>query len=138
MIKAIMGLKGSGKTKALADMANQAVAQSRGNVVYIEKGKTLMFDINHKARLVNIDDYGISDYEGLYGFLAGLVAGNHDITDVFIDSVTKICTYDISDIEAFLIKADALSKLDDTNITVTISGDAAEATDGIRKYLIEI
>ncbi len=138
MIKAIMGLKGSGKTKALADMANQAVAQSRGNVVYIEKGKTLMFDINHKARLVNIDDYGISDYEGLYGFLAGLVAGNHDITDVFIDSVTKICTYDISDIEAFLIKADALSKLDDTNITVTISGDAAEATEGIRKYLIEI
>lgn len=138
MIKAIMGLKGSGKTKALADMANQAVAQSRGNVVYIEKGKTLMFDINHKARLVNIDDYGISDYEGLYGFLAGLVAGNHDITDVFIDSVTKICTYDISDIEAFLIKADALSKLDDINITVTISGDAAEATDGIRKYLIEI
>ena len=122
MIKAIMGLKGSGKTKALADMANQAVAQSRGNVVY----------------LVNIDDYGISDYEGLYGFLAGLVAGNHDITDVFIDSVTKICTYDISDIEAFLIKADALSKLDDTNITVTISGDAAEATEGIRKYLIEI
>lgn len=138
MIKAIMGLKGSGKTKALADMANQAVAQSRGNVVYIEKGKTLMFDINHKARLVNIDDYGISDYEGLYGFLAGLVAGNHDITDVFIDSVTKICTYDISDIEAFLIKADALSKLDDLDITVTISGDAAEATDGIRKYLIEI
>lgn len=138
MIKAIMGLKGSGKTKALADMANQAVAQSRGNVVYIEKGKTLMFDINHKARLVNIDDYGISDYEGLYGFLAGLVAGNHDITDVFIDSVTKICTYDISDIEAFLIKADALSKLDDINITVTISGDAAEATEGIRKYLIEI
>lgn len=138
MIKAIMGLKGSGKTKALADMANQAVAQSRGNVVYIEKGKTLMFDINHKARLVNIDDYGISDYEGLYGFLAGLVAGNHDITDVFIDSVTKICTYDISDIEAFLVRADALSKLDDTNITVTISGDAAEATEGIRKYLIEI
>ena len=138
MIKAIMGLKGSGKTKALADLANQAVAQSRGNVVYIEKGKTLMFDINHKARLVNIDDYGISDYEGLYGFLAGLVAGNHDITDVFIDSVTKICTYDISDIEAFLIKADALSKLDDINITVTISGDAAEATEGIRKYLIEI
>ena len=52
--------------------------------------------------------------------------------------MTKICTYDISDIEAFLIKADALSKLDDTNITVTISGDAAEATEGIRKYLIEI
>lgn len=138
MIKAIMGLKGSGKTKALADMANRAVAHSRGNVVYIEKGKTLMFDINHRARLVNIDDYGISDYEGLYGFLAGLVAGNHDITDVFIDSVTKICTYDISDIEAFLVRADALSKLDDLDITVTISGDAAEATEGIRKYLIEI
>ncbi len=54
MIKAIMGLKGTVKTKALADLCNQAVAADHGNVVYIEKGKTLMFTINSRTRLVNI------------------------------------------------------------------------------------
>ena len=65
MIKAIMGLKGTGKTKALADLCNQAVAADHGNVVYIEKGKTLMFTINSRARLVNIEDYEISDFDGI-------------------------------------------------------------------------
>ncbi len=104
MVKAIMGLKGSGKTKTLADLANKAVEADTGNVVYVEKGKTLMFDINYKARLINIEDYHIKDYDAFYGFLAGLIAGNHDITEIFVDSITKICYYDIAAIEKLLKK----------------------------------
>ena len=59
MIKAIMGLKGSGKTKALADQANRAADVGKGDVVYIEKGTTLMYDVSHQVRLVNIEDYAI-------------------------------------------------------------------------------
>lgn len=138
MVKAIMALKGSGKTKALADMANKAVAAEHGDVVYIEKGKTLMFDINHRARLINVEDYGVKDYESMAGFVAGLMAGNHDITDIFIDSITKICSYDITGLEAFLMRVSDLAATDNVNVTVTISGDAKEATAGIRKYLIEV
>lgn len=135
MIKAIMGLKGTGKTKALADLANQAVAADHGNVVYIEKGKTLMFTINSRARLINIEDYEISDFDVFYGFVAGLVAGNHDITEIFIDSITKICAPDLDAVEAFLVKAKKLSETYNVNITVTISGDTVTASDGLKAFL---
>lgn len=135
MIKAIMGLKGTGKTKALADLANQAVAADHGNVVYIEKGKTLMFTINSRARLVNIEDYAISDFDAFYGFVAGLIAGNHDITEIFIDSITKICAPDLDAVEAFLVKAKKLSDTYNVNISVTISGDTAAASDGLKAFL---
>ncbi len=135
MIKAIMGLKGTGKTKALADQCNQAVAADHGNVVYIEKGKTLMFTINSRARLVNIEDYAIKDFDAFYGFVAGLMAGNHDITEIFIDSITKICAPDLDAVEAFLDKVAALSEAYNVNVTVTVSGDVNAASDGIKKYL---
>lgn len=134
MIKAIMGLKGTGKTKALADLANQAVAAERGDVVYIEKGNTLMFTISSRARLVNVEDYAIKDFDSFYGFVAGLIAGNHDITEIFIDSITKICAPDLEAIENFLDKANKLSKDYNVNITLTISGDATNVSDGLKKY----
>lgn len=136
MVKAIMGLKGSGKTKALADMANAAVAADNGNIIYIEKGKTLIYDISYKARLVDIEDYRISDYDTLYGFIAGLIAGDHDISEIFIDSISKICSYSIPDIEKFLARVDEVSAIDNIKVTVTVSGDMADATEKIKKYLI--
>lgn len=135
MIKAIMGLKGTGKTKALADLCNQAVAADHGNVVYIEKGKTLMFTINSRARLVNIEDYEISDFDAFYGFVAGLMAGNHDITEIFIDSITKICAPDLDAVEVFLNKVKKLSDIYNVNVTVTVTGDVAAASAGLKSYL---
>lgn len=135
MIKAIMGLKGTGKTKALADLCNQAVAADHGNVVYIEKGKTLMFTINSRARLVNIEDYEISDFDTFYGFVAGLMAGNHDITEIFIDSITKICAPDLDAVEVFLNKVKKLSDVYNVNVTVTVTGDVAAVSAGLKSYL---
>ena len=75
MITILSGKKGSGKTKKLIDLAHKAVAESKGNVVCVEKGDTLTYDVDHKARLVNIGSYGIVGFEGLYGFIAGLLCG---------------------------------------------------------------
>ena len=135
MLKLIIGVKGTGKTKALADLCNQAVAADHGNVVYIEKGKTLMFTINSRARLVNIEDYEISDFDTFYGFVAGLMAGNHDITEIFIDSITKICAPDLDAVEVFLNKVKKLSDVYNVNVTVTVTGDVAAASAGLKNYL---
>jgi len=135
MVKAIMGLKGSGKTKTLVDMANAAVLAAKGSVVYIEKGKTLMYDVNSQARLIDVEEYGISDYDTMYGFIAGLISGNYDITDVFVDGLSKICGSDLDKLGALLEKVNGLTK-EDISVTVTISCDKAEATDGIKKFLI--
>ena len=90
MITLLIGKKGSGKTKKLIELANEAVQNSNGNVVVIEKGLKLTYDISHKARLVDSDAYGIEGLDALVGFVSGICAANYDVTDVFVDSTLKI------------------------------------------------
>ena len=108
MIRLIVGNKGSGKTKTLIAMTNEAVAASSGNVVCLEKGLKLTYDISHKARLVDTDEYGVEGFDALYGFIAGLMAGNYDITHIFVDATLKIGGRDY---EAFAALVDRLVKL---------------------------
>ena len=90
MIKLIIGKKGSGKTKKLVDMVNAATEQSLGNVVCIEKGDTLTYSVTHKARLIDAESYGISGYGEYYGMVAGIKAGNNDVTHIFGDATLRI------------------------------------------------
>lgn len=46
MVKLIMGLKGSGKTKQLVTDINEAVKNETGSMVCIEKGTKLRYDID--------------------------------------------------------------------------------------------
>ena len=103
MIKLLIGVKGTGKTKTLIEKANAAVATTKGNVVVVEKGVKLRLNIDYNARLLNTNDYLIFDGEELYGFIAGILASNNDITDLFIDSALKICNNDMVAFEKFLL-----------------------------------
>lgn len=137
MIKLIVGNKGTGKTKALIHLVNEAVKVSKGNVVCIEKGLKLTYDINHKARLVDSDEYGISGYDAFYGFISGLLAGNYDITDVFIDATFKIGGRDIPAFEAMIAKLVEHFNKSEVNITFTVSCDKSELTDATMHYAID-
>ena len=103
MINIIMGLKGSGKTKKLIDSINQAVESAQGDVVCIEYGKKLTYDVSHRVRLVDSKEYGINNLDMLKGFLSGLHAGNFDITNVYIDNLYKTIGTDRAAGEAFIL-----------------------------------
>ena len=122
MITLILGHKGSGKTKKLMAMYNAEVEQSKGNVVFIEKDNTLTYDLSHKARLVAAEDYAIKGFDALYGYIAGMCAGNYDITDIFVDSVLKIGGSDLNELESFVGR---LSKLD-AHIVMSVSAAKEE------------
>ena len=121
MVTLLIGKKGSGKTKKLIQLANEAVAASQGNVVVIEKGAKLTYDITSKARLIDTDQYSIKGYEMLYGFISGICAGNYDVTDILIDSTFKIAPEAIGGIEEFTKKLQTLSEYSGANIVVLIS-----------------
>ena len=116
MVTLLTGKKGSGKTKKLIQLANEAVASSSGNVVVVEKGQKLTYDVTHKARLVDTDHYEIQGYDALFGFLSGICAGNYDVTDIFVDSTFKICPEGIDGLEAFIKKASDLADASETKI----------------------
>ncbi|MBE6693243.1 MAG: hypothetical protein E7589_00560 [Ruminococcaceae bacterium] len=137
MIKLLIGVKGTGKTKTLIEKANAAVASTKGNVVVVEKGVKLRLNIDYNARLLNTNDYLIFDGEELYGFVAGILASNNDITDLFIDSALKICNNDMPVFEKFLLDLDELTAKsgNEINILITASMAAEEASEVVKKYL---
>ena len=131
MVSLLIGKKGTGKTKKLIALANEAVAASSGNVVVIEKGAKLTYDVTHKARLIDTDQYSVSGYDMLCGFISGICAGNYDVTDILVDSTFKICKEGIDGLEDFTKKMQNLSEASSTNIVLLISADEADIPDTI-------
>ena len=135
MIHVIMGLKGSGKTKKLIDGINAAVAQASGDVVCIEYGKKLTYDVTYKVRLVDSQEYGIKSVDMLKGFLSGMHAGNFDITHVFIDNLYKTIGADLAAAEDFVAWAAKFAANNSMEITVALSEDPANASEAMKQYL---
>ena len=85
MIQIIAGKKGSGKTKRLIDMTNNAVKTSSGNVVFLDKNDSYMYEVDRAVRFVNVEEYSVSSAEMFLGFLGGMLekyAQKHDVTFV--------------------------------------------------------
>ena len=135
MIHIIMGLKGSGKTKKMLDDLHQTVASATGDVVCIEHGKTLTYDVNYRVRLVDSKEYGISNSDMLKGFLSGLHAGNFDITNVYIDNLYKTIGSDRANGEAFVAWCAKFAAANNMNITITVSDDPELASEAVKQYL---
>jgi len=132
MIKLFIGAKGSGKTKTLIELVNNAASTSNGSVVCIEKGDKLRFDITSKARLIDTDCYNITNAEKLTGFIAGILASNSDITDIFVDSSLKICGNDVDAFELLLKDVEKISE--GVNVVMTVSIAVEACPESIKAY----
>jgi len=134
MLKLIIGVKGTGKTKTLIDMVNKTAEESAGSVVCIERGVKLRYDVKYKARLINTNDYLVFDAQSLFGFVAGILASNHDVTDLYVDSALKICNDDVNAFEKMIIEIDELAEKHNVNVVMTSSIPVEEASDIVNKY----
>ena len=135
MVKVIMGQKGSGKTKQLIEYVNQAISSEDGNVVCVERGTKLTYDINHRARLIDISDFPVSNYDMLKGFICGMYAGNYDITKIFLDSLYKIANCDdIQKASDFIEWLNDIATTNSIKFYITISDDVSKSTDTMKKY----
>ena len=136
MVRLIMGMKGSGKTKQLIEMINNAAKDESGNVVCIEADKNMTYDIHYHIRLIDAQEYKLSSYDLVRGFISGLYAGNYDISHVFVDNLCKMVGQEVSaDTEKFLFWLDSFGERNGIKFTVTISAEPSVATDGMRKFL---
>ena len=133
MIKLIPGKKGSGKTKILIDAIHAAEKNSKGNVVAIQLGSSLNIDINHKIRLINIEDYKVADYNDMFGFIAGILASDYDCTDIFVDGVLRIVGRDVEKVAEMFDRIASVSA--NTNVTFTVSADVDALPESMKKYL---
>lgn len=135
MVKLIMGLKGSGKTKKLVDLVRTAVDEGNGDVVVIEKERKLTYDIPYQARLINAGSYDIGTYQFLKGLICGIHAGNYDITHFYIDNFYKLVEdRSPEELTAFISWLDKFSDAEKIEFYISISVDPATVPEEVRKY----
>jgi len=135
MLKLIVGVKGTGKTKALIEMVNQTLETSKGSVVCIEMGTKLIYDIKYQARLINTEQYNVRDAKSLFGFIAGISASDHDLTDLFVDSALKICRDNIAAFEEFIVDLAELVEKIGFKCIITASVSNEQLPQSLNKYL---
>lgn len=134
MVKIICGAKGKGKTKEMLSLAAQAVKDVDGSVVYIDKSDQHMYELNNQIRLIDISEYPVNSSDSFLGFVSGLLAGNHDIEMVFIDSLLKLSALTASEIATIVDKLDALST--DVEFVVSISANKDDLPDSVQDKIV--
>ena len=135
MIKLIVGKKGTGKTKLLVELVHQAADASKGNVVCIEKGDSLTYDIKPAVRLIRANEYEVDNYTTMSGFICGIMAGDYDCTDIFVDSITKLCGKDDAAMVDFFLKMEKLTDAHPLTLTATVSADESELPEALKPYV---
>ncbi|MBQ7974724.1 MAG: twitching motility protein PilT [Clostridia bacterium] len=137
MVELIIGKKGTGKTKQLIESVNTAVNVAKGNVVFISNDTSRnMYDISTKVRMAETAEFDIESYSEFLGFICGIVSGNFDITNIFVDGIFKIVgTESLDEFENFLKRLDEMSAKFNISFVITLSIDADSAPDYIKKYV---
>lgn len=134
MIKLLIGKKGTGKTKELIKEVNEAAQVAKGNVVFISNNTSnAMFDISRAVRLTATGDFDIVNYSEFEGFLCGIISGNYDITNIFVDGLFKIVrSDDLDGLESFLSRLETISKRFSIDFVLSLSIDAETAPEYVK------
>ena len=134
MIKLIVGDKGSGKTKQMVGMINESIKTTAGNIVCIEKSMKLTYELDYRCRLIDMDEYAIAGYDVLYGFMAGILAGNYDIVEMYVDGILKVGNKDLDGLGALLDKLAVLSG-ENIKLIITVSAELEALPESVRRHL---
>ena len=137
MIRIIYGKKGSGKTKKTIDAANEAVKVSTGELVFIDDDNRYMYDLRHEIRFVNATEYDVTSPETFMGFICGILAGNYDMKQLFIDGFLRLVKSDMADLEAFFVKLEEITHRHGVDVVISASAKDDEVPEFLKKYIQE-
>jgi len=136
MVQIIAGKKGKGKTKYLLDMANNAVKDSKGSIVYLDKSAKHMYELSNKIRLINVAEFPVHNSEGFIGFISGILSQDHDLETMFLDSFLKLSCLEGEDISATVAELDEVSKKYHVNFVLSVSMDGDELPDTAKDMIL--
>lgn len=136
MVQIIAGKKGKGKTKYLLDMANSAVKEAQGSIVYLDKSAKHMYELSNKVRLINVAEFPLHNSESFIGFLCGIISQDHDLEAMYLDSFLKLAGLEGEDISATVAELDQLSAKYHVNFVLSVSMDGAELPVSVKDMVL--
>ena len=137
MIRIIYGKKGSGKTKKIIDAANEAVKSSTGELVFIDDDNRYMYDLRHEIRFVNATEYDVSSPDTFMGFICGILAGNYDMKQLFIDGFLRLVKSEMADLEPFFVKLEDISHRHGVDVVISASAKDDTVPEFLKKYIVD-
>lgn len=136
MVQIISGEKGKGKTKYLLDMANAAVKESKGSIVYLDKSSKHMYELNNKIRLINVQEFPITSSEGFVGFICGILCQDRDLEQMYLDSFLKLACLDGENIEATVKALDVMGEKYHTTFILSISLNTEDLPESLKQKVV--
>ena len=136
MIQVIAGKKGSGKTKRLIDLTNATAKEAEHDVIFLDDDNRYMFDVDHKVRFINAEDYHIHNADMFIGFLCGMLSSNFDIGTVFIDAFLNLCHTELQNTAAVVNTLAELGTKHNVDFVLSLSADPEELPEHLKQYLI--
>ena len=136
MIQVIAGKKGSGKTKRLIDLTNTTARDAAHDVIFLDDDNRYMFDVDHKVRFINAEDYHIHSTDMFIGFLCGILSSNFDVGTIFIDAFLKLCRTPLEETEPVVKVLAELGNRQKVDFVLSLSADPEELPPFLKQYII--
>ena len=136
MIQVIAGKKGSGKTKRLIDLTNATAREAAHDVIFLDDDNRYMFDVDHKVRFINAEDYHIHNADMFIGFLGGILSSNFDVGTIFIDAFLNLCHTKLAETEPVVKALAEFGTKQDVDFVLSLSADPEEIPPFLKQYLI--
>ncbi|MBR0368396.1 MAG: twitching motility protein PilT [Clostridia bacterium] len=139
MIRVILGDKGSGKTKRLIDITNEALKSEHGNIIFIDDDKRYMYDLRHEIRFVDASEYPVAykcRASEFLAFLCGMLSADFDLSMICVDAFKKLVRTPLDDpeMEAFFEKLAYMSEAHHCSFILSISASADEVPEYVIRY----
>ncbi len=136
MVQIIAGEKGKGKTKYLLEKVNAAVAAANGNIVYLDKSRKHMYELNNRVRLVNATDYPLMNCDEFMGFICGIISQDNDLEELYLDSFLTIANIKDGEICHAIEKLDIISEKYNIKIVLSISKNEADLPECAKEKIV--
>ena len=136
MIQVIAGRKGSGKTKRLIDMTNDTAREAEHDVIFLDDDNRYMFDVDHKVRFINAEDYHIHNTDMFIGFVGGILSSNFDVGTVFVDAFLKLSHAELDKTGPAVSALENLSVKNHVTSVLSLSADPEDLPECLKQYLI--
>ena len=136
MIRIIAGKKGSGKTKRLIDLTNSTAREDVHDVIFLDDDNRYMFDVDHKVRFINAQEYHVRNTDMFLGFLGGILSSNFDVGTIFIDAFLKLAHVEMADCKSIMDEMNELGSKHQVDFVLSLSADPEETPDFLKTYLI--
>ena len=136
MVQIIAEKKGKGKTKHLLNKANEAIKESKGSIVYLDKSSKHMYELNNKIRLINVNEYPLETPEGFIGFICGIISQDHDLEQMYLDSFLKLSCLEGEDISEVISTLENIGDKYNVTFVLSVSMDAAELPENAKPHVV--